>query len=265
MKQNNTALLIIDAQNDFHDIPGAALGVPGAVKDTERTANFIAKVNPRTIFATQDSHYLLDIAHPTWFNDAKGNPVSPFTMIDPDDVRNGKYDPIIDPVRTLKYLDDLKANGEFTHTIWPPHCLIGTPGQAFHPVFFDALRDWMIKNKRWVVFIRKGENPYTEHFGAFRANVPIPEDPNTQVNQGIFKTINDHDDVFLGGQAKTHCDINTLRQMIQIAPQLASKIVVLEDLMSPVPGLPADFYTYVDSLYAEAKKAGVRFAKSTDI
>jgi nicotinamidase/pyrazinamidase len=260
-----SVLLVIDGQNDFHDIPGAALAVTGAVKDTERIAAFIRKVNPTTIFASLDSHYSLDISHPAWWEKANGDLVDIFTMIKADDIRNGKFVARIDPARSLKYVEALEANGEFSHFIWPEHCLIGTEGQALHPVFFAALREWMNKNLKWVNFINKGVNPYTEHFGIFRANVPLNEDPSTQVNQGVFQTLNAHDVVYLAGQARTHCVANSLRQMLQIAPQLASKIVVLEDCMSNVAGLPQDFYNYVDGMYADAVKQGVTVLKSDKV
>lgn len=262
---NKTALLVIDAQNDFHDIPGATLAVPGAVKDTERIAAFIKNVNPHTIFSSLDSHYSLDISHPAWWEKANGDMVDIFTMIKADDIKNGKFVAKIDPARSLNYVEQLEANGEFSHFIWPEHCLMGTQGQALHPIYFEAVRDWMNKNLKWVNFINKGVNPYTEHFGIFRANVPMKEDPSTQVNQGVFQTLNTHDTVFLAGQARTHCVANSLRQMLQISPQLAPKIVVLEDCMSNVAGLPSDFYAYVDSIYADAVKQGVRVEKSTSI
>lgn len=261
----NSVLLVIDAQNDFHDIQGATLGVPGAVKDTERIAAFIEKMNPRSIFASLDSHYSLDIAHSAWWNKADGTPIDIFTIVTVDDVKNGKYVPRIDPHRSLAYLEALAANGEFSHMVWPDHCLIGTPGQALHPTFFAGVKDWMNKNMKWVNFINKGTNPFTEHFGIFRANVPLQEDAATQVNQGIFQALNSHDVVYLAGQARTHCVANSLRQMLQIAPQLATKIVVLEDCMSDVPGLPADFYNYVDGMYADAVKQGVQVTKSTNV
>src|SRR5688572_9872888 len=260
-----SALLVIDAQNDFHDIPGAALAVTGATKDTERIAEFIEKVNPSTIFSSIDSHYSLDISHPSWWVDHKGNMVNPLTMIFADDIKNGKYTPVIDPTRSLKYVEALEANGEFKHFIWPEHCLIGSEGQALHPVYSKAINQWMSKNKRWVNYINKGINPYTEHFGIFRANVPLNEDPATQVNQGIFQVLNNHDVVYLAGQAQTHCVANSLKQMLQISPQLASKLVVLTDCMSPVLGLPQDFYDYVDSIYKDAEKQGVTMAKSTSL
>lgn len=266
MQHNRTALLVIDAQNDFHDIPNAALPVPGAVKDTERIAELIKKVNPGTIFASQDSHYPLAIFHSSWFNDSKGKPVQPFTQILAEDVRSGRFVPRIDPQGTLHYLDALEKDGEFKHMIWPEHCIIGTEGHNFHPVFMQAIKEWMVKNLRWVNFITKGTNPFTEHYGIFRANVPIADDAaNTDVNQGIFQTLNNHDTVYLVGQARSHCVANSLRQMMQISPQLASKLIVLEDCMSDVPGLPADFYTYVQTIYDDAVKQGVRVAKSTDL
>lgn len=259
------ALLVIDGQNDFHDISGAALSVPGAVKDTNRIAEFIAKINPSTIFASLDSHYILDISHPSWWEKANGDFVDPFTMILADDIKNGKYVARIDPSRSLKYVEALEANGEFKHFIWPPHCLIGTWGQALHPDFFGAISAWMTKNKSWVNFINKGTNPYTEHFGIFRANVPLNEDPATQVNQGIFQTLSSHDVVYLAGQARTHCVANSLKQMLEIAPQLAQKLVVLEDCMSNVAGLPQDFYDHVDGMYNDAISKGVKVVKAKDV
>lgn len=260
-----SVLLVIDGQIDFHDVPGAALPVAGAVKDTERIANFIRKANPSTIFASLDSHYSLDISHSSWWSNADGSPIGIFTPVLADDIKNGKYVPRIDPVRSLKYVESLEANGEFKHFIWPDHCLIGSEGQALHPVFMSALKEWMGKNLRWVNFINKGVNPHTEHFGIFRANVPLPEDPATGVNQGIFQVLNQHDDVYLVGQARSHCVVNSLKQMLQIAPQLASKLIVFEDCMSNVPGLPQDFYDYVDGIYTDAQKSGVRIEKSTNL
>jgi nicotinamidase-related amidase len=129
----------------------------------------------------------------------------------------------------------------------------------------DAIKEWMAGKLKWVNFINKGTHPMTEHFGIFRANVPVASDPSTQVNQGIFATLNNHDVIYLVGQARSHCVANSLRQMLDIAPQLAPKVVVLEDCMSDVAGLPSDFYTMVDGIYADAKAKGVNIQKSTDI
>ena len=68
-----TALIAIDVQNDFMDIANAALPVPNAVKDTERLCKFIGNVHLDTVISSLDSHLPLDISHPAWWNDFKGN------------------------------------------------------------------------------------------------------------------------------------------------------------------------------------------------
>lgn len=265
MKQQNVAMIAIDLQNDFMDIPTASLGVAGAVKDVERIAEVIKKVNPRKIFASQDTHYVLDISHTSWWNKADGTSVDPFTPISADEIKNGKFVARVDPIRSLAYVEALEAGKEFGHFIWTNHCIAGTPGHNFHPIFLDAISQWMVENKTWVNFIRKGENPFTEHFGIFRANVPDPKDPSSQVNQGLFQALNQFDNLILVGEARSHCVANSMKQLLEIAPQLASKLLVVEDCMSNVPGLPADFYVHVDNMYADAKSKGVQFVKSTDL
>lgn len=260
----NSALLVIDNQIDFMDLPGSALPVTGAVKDTERLVAAMAKTAFGAIFTSLDTHHTLDISHPAWWKKPDGSFVDPFTVITPDDVREGKFTARIDPARSLQYLDDLKANGEFQHMVWTEHCIEGSAGHALLPIYAQALKEFEMDNLRWVNYIRKGENPFTEHFGIFRANVPMASDPNTNVNQGIFQTLNTFDEIYLSGQARSHCVANSLKQLLEIAPNLASKLIIIEDTMSDVPGLPQDFYNYVQTIYDGAIAKGVRTIKSTD-
>lgn len=258
-------LIAIDVQVDFHDVPEASLPVTNSQKDTERICKLVNNLNYDAIIASMDSHLPNDISHPNWWNDHKGNPVGVFTMITADDVLNGKYIPRIDPKRSLKYIQDLEANGEFLHTIWPEHCIIGSKGQSLMPNFLETINNWSRKRLGWVNIIDKGKNPFTEHFGIFRANVPMMEDPNTQVNQGLFQHLNVFKEFHIVGQAKSHCVVNSLKQLLEIAPLLADKIVVIEDCMSDVLGLPQEFYENVDKIYTNAKNQGVKFVKSTDL
>lgn len=263
MKRKNSVLLVIDVQNDFMDIANSPLPVAGAVKDTERLVDFIKKVNPGKIFASQDTHYNLDISHVWWWKDHKGDYISPFTLITADDVRSGKYVPVIDPKGSLEYVESLEKNGEFLHFVWPDHCIAGTTGHSFLPIFQEALKEWSYTNKDWPFFIVKGVNPKTEHFGIFRANVPRADDASTDINQGIFNSLNTFDEMYLAGQARSHCVANSLRQLMQLAPQIAPKLIVLEDCMSDVTNLPSDFYDGVNKIYDDARALGVRFEKST--
>ena len=76
-------LLVIDPQNDFLDQTGAALPVPGACADIERTAAFITANAKRlqTVLITLDSHPEIAIERPGFWKDTHGDLVTPFTTI----------------------------------------------------------------------------------------------------------------------------------------------------------------------------------------
>ena len=77
---HRTHLLIIDPQNDFCDLPVStssatpALPVFGADADMQRLAAFIRAHGSQLtdITVTLDSHHRLDIAHPTFWQQADG-------------------------------------------------------------------------------------------------------------------------------------------------------------------------------------------------
>lgn len=259
-------LLGIDYQNDFMDQPNAALPVTGAVADAKRVASFINKFGDQitSLWLTQDSHHPLDIAHPSWWKDQSGNQVTPFTAILPDDLSNGKFYANVHPSLSVKYVNDLTAQGEYVHFIWPEHCLIGTWGHAFQSDISNAINEWERKNAGWFNIITKGSNPFTEHFGAFRANIPQANDPSTQINQALIQQLQTLDVLYFTGEARSHCVANSLRQLCVEAPNLLPKMVILEDGMSDVAGLPSDFYVGVQKIYDDAKALGAKFAKTTD-
>lgn len=265
MKKN--ALLIIDPQNDFCN-PGhtngtsqGSLFVPGADKDMERLGQWIVNNSKELnyIGITIDSHQPNDISHPNFWQDKDGNFPAPFSQITVADVESGKWTPRFDPQRVLKYLRDLEAQGEYPHVIWPLHCVIGSEGGAIYPPLMQAITQWTEQGKFYQIVV-KGTYPFAEHFGAFQAQIPDPDRPETQLNQGLIKTLQTFQNVYLAGEAKTHCVANTLKQVMNEAPDLAKKFIVLEDTMSNVPG----FETLADPIYAKAKQMGVRFAKTTE-
>lgn len=260
------ALLIIDGQIDFMDLPGSALPVTGATKDMDRVIAFIKRNIGQidNITCTLDSHRTLDIAHPSWWMKKDGSPVDPFTPISSAQVKDGTYAPKIDPKWSREYVEALETQGEFSHFIWPYHCLIGSAGTALYIPLHKAINEWEATKVTPVNFVTKGDNPYTEHFGAFRANIEIPIDPKTQFNQGLIKNLMEYEAVYLAGEARSHCVANSLRQLVKEAPALVPKLVILEDCMSDVLGLPQGFYDEVNVIYDTARKTGVRFTKSTD-
>lgn len=258
----------IDFQNDFMDQPNATLPVLGAMDDAKRISEFINKFGSQisNIWLTQDSHHPLDIAHPSWWKKADGSFVDPFTAILPEDLASGKYYANVHPSISNKYVNDLTTQGEYIHFIWPEHCIIGTWGHGFQSEISKAINQWERSNSKWFNVITKGSNPFTEHFGAFRANIPQANDPSTQITYSLplFQQLQTLDVLYFAGEARSHCVANSLRQLCDEAPNLLSKLVILEDGMSDVQGLQPDFYVGVQKIYDRAKSMGAQFAKTTD-
>jgi len=265
--RKKNALLIIDAQFDFCN-PNGALFVPGAVDDNKRLAQFILNNLDEIDYmaATLDSHHINDIAHPSFWRDKDGkNNPAPFSVISAQDVRDGIWTPKFHPIdKVLAYLDALQTQGEFVHVIWPHHCLIGSKGHALDEIIFDAIKAYEFNGKS-CTFVTKGTHPLTEHFGAFHAQVPIPGIPSTDINMDLLKKLAEYQNVYLAGQAKSHCVATTLKQALHHAPELAKKIIVLEDCMSNVAGGPVPNVTFAQiaqPIYDDAKAKGVRFSTS---
>src|SRR5262245_32074424 len=121
----NTRLLIIDPQNDFCDIPGAALPVTGANADLPRPAALIKQARDRLddITVTLDSHASVGIERTTFWITADRQSVAPFTQIAESDVRAGRVVPR-DRQRlpeVLAYLAALERGGRYKLVVWPVH------------------------------------------------------------------------------------------------------------------------------------------------
>jgi nicotinamidase-related amidase len=260
MKKKN-AFLIIDAQYDFCH-PQGALFVPGADADMQRLSQLILTHANQIdhICVTLDNHPVNDISHPSFWQDADGSFPPPFTQITAADVKAGKWQPRFVPEKALDYLENLEIQGEFLHFIWPEHCLIGSKGAALDDSIMRALVQWTRLGKEYQAVV-KGTNPLTEHFGIFRAQLPILEAPETQLNTGLLEQLAKFDRVFLAGEAKSHCVATSLKQIVDNAPDLARKVVVIEDCMSDVTGLGH----LGEPIYVEARKQGVQFVYSQEL
>jgi nicotinamidase/pyrazinamidase len=270
MKFRN-AVLGIDYQYDFCH-PNGSLFVPNADEDVKRAGNMISQNIDLIdyIAMTQDSHHYIDSAHPTWWRDKDGNQPAPFTMISSADVENGTWIPQLMPLETLDYLKQLEVNGEYPHTIWPVHCVIGSEGAAIMPEIMEAIGQWETEKRNVYQLVQKGEYPLAEHFGALRANVEYDGSngtqnvPSTQKNQRFIKVLNQYKRVYLLGEAKNFCVANTLKQMLEFAPDLVQKLYIVEDCISDVVGVPDAVNQRSQAIYDEARQAGANFVTSTD-
>lgn len=262
-------LLLIDPQNDFC-LPNGALSVPGAEEDMARLIELIDRRNAdiSRITVTLDSHRRLDISHPLWWRDSEGNPPAPFTTISSAEVQAAHWQ-ATDPsaqLRSLQYLETLESTGSYPHVIWPEHCLLGDPGHNVYGPLSSALHRWEAANHTGVDFLLKGSNPWTEHFSAVRAEVPDPRDPGTDVDPGFVNSLAASDELWIAGQALSHCVANTVRDLLAQPPFAgsatpATSMVLLRDATSPVPGFEPQAQAFV----AEAESHGVRIASCQEL
>lgn len=261
-------LLIIDPQNDFvinddamQRTSGSRVGtlaVDGAYDDCVRLSKFI---NDNTndidqIIITQDTHHVYDISHPSFWIDKTGKNPAPFTTITLKNINDGDWNPVFNPNVCINYIKQLEANGEFVHTIWPEHCINGSWGAAIVDVVMDSVKEWCRKRRKIHTIQQKGEYLFTEHFGALRANVPDLSQPSTTVNQQFINQLLKNDVVYIAGEAKSHCVANTLKQLMDEAPVLVDKIVILENCMSNVGGVE---WKAATDIFDRAKASGVKF------
>lgn len=275
-------LIVIDPQIDFcvpdGTIPGIQTGrllVQGAYDDMKRLAKWIKKNKSKIndIHVTLDSHHLIDVAH-KWFwkdrngkhplglGEAIGQGKAP-TIISSADVKNGvwtPFNPVLIP-RMIEYTEALERGGKYPLIIWDDHCLIGTPGAAVVPELMESFDEWAILHGGTIDFVTKGSNLFTEHYGAFAAEVPDAQDPSTQLNTPLIKTMEEADVLVWAGEAATHCVLNSMRQAFEnFGPDSIKKSVLLTDAMSCIAGFEDGFKNFLSEYQAK----GLQIAKTTD-
>ena len=241
------ALLIIDPQNSFIDTPHnpGSLAVPGAYQDMLRLAQRV-KMAPKDyddIFVTMDTHKLHDIAHPDWWCDPQGLPPPPFTLISVAEVENGTWRARKEEEQdwSLSYVKSLEAANKYKLCIWPPHCLDGTEGWQVNTELKNALNFWEEETGNLVIYVKKGENPHTEHYSGFKAEVIISDAPETAFNEALAKKLLSYKTVEVAGEALSHCVASSVDDLMEHKQQTTSitNIILLANCMTSVPGFEA--------------------------
>jgi nicotinamidase/pyrazinamidase len=187
--RERAALILVDVQPDF--MPGGAL----ACHEGDAVVPGIDRLLRRRLFrhvaATQDWH---PAGHASFASAHPG--AAPFQRI------------------------ELHGHPQ---TLWPDHCVQGTPGAALHPAV-----DWSAAD----LILRKGSNPQVDSYSGFRENHgPHGARPST----GLAGWLRERgvDEVFVCGLARDVCVLWTA----QDAVALGFRATLLWDLTRPVaPG-----------------------------
>ncbi len=271
----NTHLLIIDPQNDFCDTaPNApagytpALPVAGADADLRRLAGLLRRHRMRVqgVTVTLDSHPGVAVERTTFWYDASGQPVAPFTWLTLADVQTAKFRPR-DPGQApavLAMLEQLQRRGREGLMVWPVHCVTGTFGHNIHAELATELQAWEEAQQRAVRKVIKGDYPLSEHYGAFEADAPVPGVPSTQFNTALAqRVVVGVDLLLLAGEAASHCVAASFDQLAAFLSQhrgARPRLAVLRDCMSPVGG----FEHLAEGFYQRARAFGADILSSSE-
>lgn len=258
-------LLIIDPQNDFCDKNGA-LFVPGADKDIKNLSKFIKKNKSKidSLVVSLDTHNIYDIAHPLfWVNENREHP-NDYTVITIEDFKNKKWVPFTNIVNgwVEEYLTGLSEKGRFPLIIWPPHCLANSWGWKMPEELKKSVSSWAGKKKVSHIY-EKGKNIFTENYSIFEAEYPFPEDETTFFNHKLADFIVSHDKIFVGGEARTHCVLNSIRSLVEhYGDNIIRKIILIEDTTSNVQ-IPSAI-KFADDFFSELEIKGMSVKTTKD-
>ncbi len=263
--KQNVHLVIIDMQTDFCH-PGGSLYVPGAMDDIRRLIEFIYTHAERisNITCSLDSHLPHQIFHPAWWADENGRHPDPFTMISYEDIKNGKWRPLVAPVKSTNYVKKLEEDAKKTLTIWPFHVGIGSVGNALDPELWTAVFWHSIARKTQPTWLTKGSIPLTEHYSIIQPEVAVPSHPMGGKNKPFLDTLSSADVILIAGEAESHCVLETVEDLIEDLPHELDKIYFLRDCTSPVQHPDVDFHAIALNRFTEFEKQGVNFINSTD-
>jgi nicotinamidase-related amidase len=268
--RRRVALFLVDAQIDFiHPPPVGTLAVPGAVDDTRRTIEFLYRHADQisTVVASLDSHVPHQIFYANWWSDAEGKPPAPFTLIQPEDVEAGRFRPLREPAWSLAYVRSLAQKAKKALCIWPYHTMIGAPGHALDPALFEAVAYHAAARGCDPQFSAKGSVPQTEHYSVFEPEIAYEGADGARRDDALLETLARHDRVFVAGQAKSHCVLESVRSLLaylERRPGPNADLCLLTDCTSSVQHPEVDFEAIARAEYDAFAARGLRLASSTD-
>ena len=282
-------LVTVDVQNTFC-VPGFELFVgghsgTGAVDDNRRLCAFLYRnlAMITRVIPTMDTHQAMQIFHPIYLVNERGEHPAPFTLVSAEDVEQGVWrfnaaiapslalDPDYAQRQLLHYARRTAAGGKYALTVWPYHSMLGGIGHALVSAVEEAIFFHGIARTSQPDFQVKGNNPLTEHYSVIGPEVtegPFGE-TIAQRNHALVDQLHRYDAVVIAGQAKSHCVAWTIGDLLAEVRardvSLAGRVYLLEDCTSPVvvPGV-IDYTEQADAAFRRFTEAGFHVVRSTE-
>jgi nicotinamidase-related amidase len=278
-------LLLVDAQNTFCT-PGFELFVggrsgTGGLDDSRRICSFLYRnlgAVTQTV-VTMDTHQAFQIFHAPFLVDAVGNHPDPYTLVTLEDVAGGRWRVDPDAAELLgtrgdeaaehlrAYVQALAAGSKYALTVWPFHAMLGGIGHALVSAVDEAVFFHAVARRSQTRFELKGRNPFTEHYSALGPEVLLGAGNRAlgERNTALVEALLGFDAIVVAGQAKSHCVAWTVEDLLDEAPEVASRLYLLEDCSSPVvvPGV-VDYTDDADAAFARFAEAGAHVVCSIE-
>jgi nicotinamidase-related amidase len=283
-------LLLVDVQNTFcnpeFELFVAGRSGTGAVDDGVRICEFVYRnLGAITqVTATLDTHSAIQIFHPVFWVDERGEHPAPHTIVTSQDLERGRFrvNPKIAAAvapragfdleeYTRHYARKLEEGGKYPLAVWPYHAMVGGIGHALVSVVEEALFFHSVARSSPTRFEIKGSNPLTEHYSVLRPEV-LEDHAGRRIaeeNDRLVDALLGFDVIAVAGQAKSHCVAWTVEDLLARIrardPRLAGRVYLLEDCSSPVvvPGV-VDFTEPADEAFCRFAEAGMHRVRSTD-
>jgi len=269
--QATLAVILVDYQYDFVD-PAGTLSVPGSQDDIARFLTWFYTNAHRitAVYASLDTHLPLQIFYPTWWkNPRTGEHPEPLTIITEEDVTREVWTPVFPGERdwSVNYVHLLKQQAKKELMIWPYHTMEGTLGHMLYAPISEAVAWHSVARKTQPTYLVKGRTPRTEYYGLFGAEVFDPQDASSALNVTLLDAIIKHDRVYIAGEAKSHCVMESTRQLVSHfanQPELLGRVNILKDCTSSVKHPSVDFDALAEEDLAVMKQKGINLVLSTD-
>ncbi len=200
----------VDWQVDFLDPQNGSLLVQGGL---DALANFLEYAYDTVhgitkVTSSADDHLPYQIFFPTLWSGLNGEMPEPtgaqgLTEITADDVMQGRWTGVYDPVWQAKYVLKLQDHKKKL-VIWPFHCLRGTYGAALAPAWMEFLMFWAGARDAAYNLTPKGSFWGAEMYAPQQALVQHPEDPNAVI-VALYDEMEEADEIDAGGVAENFC------------------------------------------------------------
>ena len=261
------AVILVDYQHDFVDTAGT-LAVPGAQEDVARFLRWFYANGERitTVYASLDTHVPYSIFYSSWWHNARtGEHPQPFTVITEEDVVNGVWEPVAREEEgwSREYVRRLKEEARKELMIWPYHTMEGTLGHMLSAPVSEAIAWHSAAREAEPVYVVKGLTPRTEYYGIFGAE--IADTADSGLNIPLLDAVMAHDRVYIAGEAKSHCVLETERQIARYCEgrtELLRRVYALKDCTSSVQHPAVDFDALAEEELGRLERQGMRVIES---